>query len=99
MNIKLTKGLKIEKLLDYGFEKRYDETTGKPKYYIHKRTALKIYVKDRLVKPNAAVNNRDVIGRLFAVPTHYSIDAIYVLYDLIKDGVVEKVEYEEEKEE
>jgi len=103
--IKLKKGIRIEVLEKYGFEKRYDTKTGKITHYTHKDINRNIDVKKRIFEPSKSNNNNDYALRValgFTGTTrylprinynnYYSAKEVDLLFDLIKDDIVEKVD-------
>ena len=102
--IKLKKGIRIEVLEKYGFEKRYDEKTGKVSYYTHKDINRNVDVKKRIFEPSKNTNNIQsamTVAMMATVPmylprinfrNYYSTKEMDLLFDLIKDDIVEKIE-------
>jgi len=102
--IKLKKGIRIEILEKYGFEKRYNEKTGKVSYYIHKDLNRKVLAKERIFEASKRTNNSQYAMAVATGATtpmylprinfrnYYSTKEMDLLFDLIKDDIVEKIE-------
>ena len=99
--IKLKKGIRIEVLEKYGFEKRYDTKTGKITHYTHKDINRDIDVKKRIFETSESDNNTlsILIGMrspaylpIINYNNYYSAKEVDLLFDLIKDDIVEKVD-------
>lgn len=83
--LKIKDEVDLKELEKFGFKPKYNEDTGEIKSYSYKNK--RIEVSDRLIPFYIDYNEYNEINR-----TYYSSDIVEVLYYLIQDGLVEKVE-------
>ena len=101
--LKIKDNVDLKELVKYGFEIKYDEDTGEPyliyqsRWYYPFCDSVKktfIYMKKKkkrfCFKPNRYLDRYE---SRFNIPrNHRNVDIFFdTLYDLIKDGLVEKV--------
>lgn len=82
--LKIKDNIELKELEKFGFKSKYDEDTGKIKSYSYNNE--RIEVRNRLIPFHREYNEYSEINK-----EYYDSNIVDILYDLIQEGLVEKV--------
>lgn len=82
--LKIKDNIELKELEKFGFKSKYNEDTGKIKSYSYNNE--RIEVRNRLIPFHREYNEYSVINK-----EYYDSNIVDILYDLIQEGLVEKV--------